>query len=110
MNLILNLKLMSGESDEKLLSLYLNLAEGKILEYTHRTVMLEKFEMKQLELANIMLQRRDMEGESSHSEGGISSSFIDYDQILAPLSKYRLAKVGGVIHEKKQDETVSDIS
>lgn len=105
-----NLFLLSGESDIDLLSLYLELAKNKILNYTNRTVMLEQFEMKQLELACIMLQRRNMEGEDSHSEGGISSTFTEYEKILAPLSKYRLAKVGGVAHEKKQDETVSNIS
>lgn len=103
MDLKLKLEALSGESDEKLLSLYLELAAEKILEFTNRTLMLDRFETKQLELANIMLQRRGMDGESSHSEGGISSSFIDYEKILSPLSKYRLAKVGGVIHEKKND-------
>lgn len=98
-----NLALLSGESDEELLSLYLKLAQSKILEYTNRTVMLEQFESKQLELANIMLQRRGMEGETTHNEGGISSTFTEYEKILAPLSKYRLAKIGGVFYEKEED-------
>ena len=71
--------------------------------------MLDEFVPKQIELAQAMYERRGVSGESSHSEGGISSTFIDYDKMLKPLSSKRLAIVGGVTHEKKQDEELSTL-
>lgn len=109
MDALTTLKLLTGESDEKLLSSLLSLAEGKILEFTNRTVILDEFIPKQIEIALAIYERRGMSSESNHSEGGISSTFIDYEKMLKPLSNKRLARVGGVVHEKKQDEEVSDV-
>ena len=109
MDALSTLKSITGESDEKLLSPFLSLAEGKILEFTNRSKMLDEFIPKQIEIAQAMYERRGMSGESSHSEGGISSTFIDYEKMLKPLSSKRLARVGGVTHEKKQDEEVSTL-
>ena len=110
MDPLITLKTLTGESDDILLSSLLSLAESKILEYTNRTIMLDEFIPKQVEIALAMYERRGMSAESSHNEGGISNSFIDYDKMLSPLSSKRLARVGGVAHEKKQDEDVSNVS
>ena len=99
------LKLITGESDNELLSLYLSLAKDKILNYTNRRVFITAFEGAQLEIAQYLYEKRGLVAVSNQSEGGITSSFIEVNKLLEPLAKYRIARVGGKIHEKTQDET-----
>ena len=99
-------EILTGETDQTVISLYFDIAQQKILEYTNRKEFLDVFAIKQLELAVVLYERSGSLGESNHNEGGISSTFIDYDKVLSGLNSYRLARAGGVSHEKKQVEEV----
>ena len=103
------LKLLTGESNDELLSLYLSLAIDKILEYTNRKNVIPAFDLKQIELAQFLWEKRGVVASASLSEGGITTSFLTEDEILQSLSSKRIARVGGKIHEKIPDETVSNI-
>lgn len=103
------LKKLTGETDEELLELLLEDAEAFVLSYTNRTKIVTGLEKAVRDLAVIALNRMGTEGESSRSEGGESYSFDAAPKhIYDVLNRYRLARVGGVVHEtkKKQAETV----
>lgn len=102
---LIKLKLLTGESDEKLLSFCLEEAEQRVLAYTRRVKILNEFNYKVIEIAQAMYERRGVGSVSSLSEGGISQSFISYDAMLQDLKNYRLAKVGG-LYAKKEDEEI----
>lgn len=105
MALLENLKLLTNESNEELLSLLLEMSKNTILEMTNRNILPKRLEVVQLKLATIAYNRMGTEGETSRSEGGISSAFSDLpEDIKIILSKNRLCKVGGHIYEKT-DET-----
>lgn len=86
------LKTLTGESDENLLSLYLKKAKSKILNYTNRTEMLDEFNDLQVEIAHVMYNRQGIEGETSHTEGGISMNLRSIDEILNEIKNKRLVK------------------
>jgi len=103
------LKKLTGESDEELLSLLLDDAEAYILAYTGRTRLPEPLNRTRRELAVIALNRMGTEGESARSEGGESYNFDTAPKsVYATLNRYRLARVGGHLHEAKakQDQTI----
>lgn len=98
------LKKMTGESDEELLSLLLEDAEEFVLSYTNRTKIMSGMEKAVRDLAVIALNRMGTEGESGRSEGGESYSFNDAPkQIYDTLNRYRIVRVGGVVHEAKEE-------
>lgn len=100
------LELLTGESDKKLLSLLLSEAEEFVLSYTNRTRIVSGLQKTVRDLAVIALNRMGTEGETGRSEGGESYSFNDAPKhIYAVLDRYRLARVGGKVHEA---ETKSD--
>lgn len=102
------LKLLTGESDEELLSLLLEDAKEYVLEYTGRTVMVPGLEKTVRDLAVIAYNRRGTEGESSRSGGGESYSFdSDPKQIYDVLDRYRLVKIGGRTYEAKAESSES---
>lgn len=99
------LKKITGESDEELLSLLLSQAEEKILALTNRTKMIYPLKPAVREWAIIAYNRLGMQGESSRSEGGISSAFIEIPkEIQDAINSYRLGRVRGHAYEKKPDE------
>lgn len=98
------LKKLTGESDEELLSLLLEDAEAFVLGYTNRTKIMSGMEKAVRDLAVIALNRMGTEGESGRSEGGESYSFNDAPkQIYDTLNRYRIVRVGGVVHEAKEE-------
>lgn len=101
-----DLKVLTGESDEKLLSSLLLRAKNIILTKTNRTKMIPALERIQLELALEMFNRQGSEGELSRSEGGISVSYKDgiSDTLLTSINQYRLARVSGRAFEAKPPE------
>lgn len=103
------LKLLTGESDDKLLSLYLSLAIDKILDYTNRKNSIPAFDLKQIELAQFLWEKRGVTASTSLSEGGITTSFLTEEEILHSLASKRIARVGGKTHEKKSDEGISSV-
>lgn len=100
------LKKLTKESDEELLSLLLETAEETILEMTNRTKFPKRLDKTKVKLAVIAYNRSGTEGETSRSEGGITSAFTDLPaDILSVINKNRLAKVGGKVYEKTDTET-----
>jgi len=96
------LKVLTGESDEELLSLLLEDAEAQVLSYTNRTVMIPALNKAACDLALIAYNRRGTEGECKRSEAGESYEFLDMPKsIYSILDQYRLARVGGVVYETK---------
>lgn len=96
------LKKLTGETDEELLEILLEEAEEFVLSYTNRTKTVTGLEKAVRDLAVIALNRIGTEGESSRSEGGESYSFDSAPkQVYDVLNRYRLARVGGVVHEAK---------
>lgn len=103
------LKILTGESDEELLSLLLSDAEDFALSYTNRTQIVSGMQKTIRDLAVIALNRMGTEGESGRSEGGESYSFdAAPKQIYDVLDWYRLAGIGGRRYETKKEpaETV----
>lgn len=98
------LKLLTGESNVKLLSLLLEDAKEFVLSYTNRTKLIPGLEKTVRDLAVVALNRMGTEGETGRSEGGESYSFSDAPkQIYDVLNRYRLGRCGGHAHEAKQD-------
>lgn len=96
------LQLLTGESDEELLSLLLEDAEAYVLSYTNRTKIVGGLQKAVRDLAVITLNRMGTEGETGRSEAGESYSFDAAPKyIYDTLNRYRLARVGGKAHEAK---------
>lgn len=67
-----------------------------LMVYTNRDSVPKALEGVQLDLAVIRYNQRGIEGESSHSEGGISRSISSLPaETRALLDNWRLAKTGG---------------
>lgn len=93
------LKAMVGSSDsDEVLSTYLLLAGKKIIArvYPYDQTVTEvpvQYECLQLEIAAYMLNKRGAEGQTSHSENGISRSYENAD-IPASMLKVVTPHVG----------------
>ena len=82
--MLAKLEAMTGEQTEEVLSTYLDLAGNKILRKAYpyndtQTTVPEKYHYTQLEVAAYLLNKRGAEGETAHSENGISRSYEDGD-------------------------------
>lgn len=78
------LKAMTGEKDESVLSTYLSIAGNKILKRAYPfnstvTVVPDRYAYNQVEIAAYLVNKRGAEGETAHSENGISRSYEDGD-------------------------------
>lgn len=79
------LKAMVGSSDsDEVLSVYLKLAGGKIIAkaFPYQNDVTEvpvRYSYLQVEIAAYMLNKRGAEGQTSHSENGISRSYENAD-------------------------------
>jgi hypothetical protein len=79
------LKAMVGESDsEEVLLAYLNLAGSKIINRAYpydpeATEVPKRYEFLQCEIASYLLNKRGAEGQTGHSENGISRSYESAD-------------------------------
>lgn len=111
MDEINKLKILTGESDEQLLSLLLEDATAFALSYTNRTKLVSGMDRAVRDLAVIALNRMGTEGESSRSGGGESYSFNDAPKhIYDTLDRYRLCRVGGRTYEAKKEEAEDAVS
>lgn len=100
------LKTMTGEKDEDVLSTYLSIAGNKILKRAYPfdttvTKVPDQYAYNQVEIAAYLLNKRGAEGETAHSENGISRSYEDGD---VPPSLLReivpcASLIGGAKHE-----------
>lgn len=80
MNQLSKLKLKLGislgdVSKDDLLNLYLDDAKDTILSLTHLSDLPDSLLSTQIELAIILYNKEGIEGQTSHSEGGVSRSF-----------------------------------
>lgn len=71
---------LTGESDESLLTALLSVAEAKVLNRLYpfddtKSVIPMKYTQNVLEIATYLYNRRGSEGELSHNEGDISRSY-----------------------------------
>ena len=68
---------ISDNSQDDLLNLYLDDAKETILGLTNLSSIPDKLLSTQVELALIYYNKQGIEGQTSHSEGGISRNFED---------------------------------
>ena len=69
-------------------------AEGMLLAYTGRMTLPGALETAVLQLAVILYNRRGLEGQTAHSEGGVSQNMEAIPrEILLQAAPYRLARV-----------------
>lgn len=78
------LKAMTGEKDESVLSTYLSIAGNKVLKRAYPfdstvTAVPDQYAHIQVEIAVYLLNKRGAEGQTAHSENGISRSYEDGD-------------------------------
>ena len=78
------LKAMTGEKDESVLSTYLSIAGNEVLKRAYPfdstvTVVPDRYAYNQVEIAAYLVNKRGAEGETAHSENGISRSYEDGD-------------------------------
>ncbi len=97
------LKKLTGESDDEILSPLLLRAENIILTETNRNKITPTLERLVPELVLELLNRQGNEGEQARSEGGISVSYVDgiSSHLLASIRNHRLARVSGRAFEKE---------
>lgn len=99
---ISRLQALTGSADTDLLTALHAEAVDFVLAYTNRTSMISQLEKPVRDLAVIAYNRMGTEGEASRSGSGESYSFDNAPkQIYDVLNRYRLARVGGVVHEAK---------
>lgn len=77
-------KAMTGETDEDTLSTYLSIAGNKVLRRAYPfdstiTAVPDRYAYNQVEIAAYLLNKRGAEGQTAHSENGISRSYEDGD-------------------------------
>ena len=94
------LQSMTGETDSAVLSTYLTLAKGVVISkaYPYGTGTEEvpaPYHTTQVEIAAYMMNKRGAEGETAHSENGVSRSYEDGD-IPATLLR-RITPMVGVL-------------
>ena len=93
------LKSMTEETDDDVLSTYLTLAKGVVLSraypYTEEDTVPSKYDTVHVEIAAYMLNKRGAEGETAHSENGVSRSYEDGD--IPPTLLRRILPMVGVI-------------
>ena len=98
---LIALKAMVGGSySDEVLSTYLKLAGRKIINraYPYDSSVTEvpaQYDTLQCEIAAYMLNKRGAEGETAHSENGVSRSYEDGD--IPPTLLRRILPMAGVI-------------
>ena len=95
---------ISDNSEDNLLNMLLEDAEGEILDFCNRDILPVKVEALQRELAIIYYNRLGSEGESSRSEGGVSVSYSTEipENIKSRLIAFRRLKLVGVANANKE--------
>lgn len=94
-------KAMSEEADDEVISAYLTIAGRKIISRAYPfsdsvTEVPTKYEHIQIEATVYLLNKRGAEGESAHSENGISRSYENGDLPESMLSEIvPVGKVSG---------------
>lgn len=97
---------LTGETEESLITQLVNDAKSWCLAYTGRTRVPDVLFWNVIgTLAIIEYNRLGTQGESARSEGGESYTFETAPQnIISILNRYRLARAGGAYHETTETE------
>lgn len=90
------IRAITGESDDDVLSTYLTLSGSKILRKAYPfddtvTEIPPKYDSLHVEIAVYLLNKRGAEGQTSHSENGISRSYEDGDipySLMSQITPY----------------------
>lgn len=99
------MQVLTGEQNDNLLTVLLQEAEERILSETRRTELIDALRPAVRSWAIIAYNRLGMEGETSRSEAGISSSFAEIPKdVQDAIVGYRLARAGGKAHEVTEVE------
>lgn len=81
-------------ADSAMLEALLEEAEGMLLAYTRRMVLPGALETAMVQLAVVLYNRQGIEGQTAHSEGGVSRSMEGIPmEILCQAAPYRLARI-----------------
>lgn len=100
MNDLEQLKKLTGEKDEELLTVVLDGAKSECLLFMNRSKIPKAVNPAVIRLAVVRYNQLGTEGETSRSEAGINSSFVDMpENVKEILKRYRLARVGGKTFE-----------
>ena len=75
---------ISGETEDELLTLYLDIAKQKILDRLYpfdntRLTVPARYELKLLEIAQYLYLKRGAEGQVTHNENGINRTYENAD-------------------------------
>lgn len=94
----------ADNSKDSILEMMLEDAEGEILDYCNRAILLPKMESLQRTLAIIYYNRQGSEGESSRSEGGVAVSYSSDipENIKVRLNAFRRLKAVSMANENKK--------
>ena len=96
----------TGITDANLAAMLIQDATDQVLADTNRTKLIPALEKPVRDLAVVAYTRMGTEGVSSRSEGGESYNFdTELKDIYRIINRYRLARVGGVVHEAKTEQT-----
>lgn len=102
------LKAMTGEQNEEVLSTYLAIAGNKVLKRAYPfddtvTEVPDKYAYNQVEIAAYLLNKRGAEGQTAHSENGISRSYEDGD--VPPTLLREIVPCASVVVTSESEET-----
>ena len=80
--------------ENAVLEVLLEEAEGMLLAYTGRMTLPGALETAMVQLAVVLYNRQGIEGQSAHSEGGVTRTMEGIPQeILRQAAPYRLARI-----------------
>lgn len=85
---------LEDDTQDGILILLLEDVSSDLLSWTNRTRLPATLESTQRQIAVIRYNMQGVEGQTAHSEGGVSRTFDELPQsIRTTLNQYRLAKV-----------------
>ena len=83
---------IDDSEDDDLLTAYLTLAENKLLNHIYpfeKPATLDKeYDVKVVELAIILYNKRGAEGEDSHNENGVNRKYQSEEKFLQSIPRY----------------------
>lgn len=98
-------KMFASCKDDAIADTVLEMAEAKVLQQLYpfnpnATTYPERYSMKVVELATILFNRMGAEGESGHTEGDISRTYIEEATLLKSITPF----CGFIKREEENDE------
>lgn len=99
---------MTGETNRVTLLIYLHIAGNKVLKRAYPfddtvTEVPDRYAFNQVEIAAYLLNKRGAEGQTAHSENGISRSYEDGD--VPPTLLREIVPCASVVVTSESEET-----